>query len=156
MKKIIVFLILLTNCALAQQKIPMKEALPAGGLLNKKIKQTKWYFNAERIIENKLDLSDNTDEPDLLHFVDANKFLITLRDNTTFSGTYHIFDLGELGTHKVPVNYKTFKVNKSQKLSPRGRKLTEFLEQHLNVHYDLEQKTMDFISNDVGPIVPSN
>lgn len=156
MKKIIVLLILFSNCSFAQQQIPLKQAIPKGGLLNQKIKQTKWYFNTDEIIENKLDLNSNAAQPDVLDFVDARKFLITLQDGTILSGTYQIFDLQDMGTHTVPKNYKTFKGIKIQNLNKRAMKLATFLQQHLNVHYDLEQKTMDFISNDNGPIVPSN
>ncbi|WP_034707756.1 hypothetical protein [Chryseobacterium luteum] len=156
MKTIIIFLILFSNCAFAQQQIPVKEAIPKGGLLNQKIKQTKWYFNTDEISDNKLDLNSNAAQPDILDFVDASKFLITLRDGTKLSGTYQIFDLGDMGTHTAPKNYKTFKVNKTQNLDRRATKLATFLQQDLNVHYDLEQKTMDFISNDNGPIVPSS
>lgn len=156
MKTIIIFLILFSNCAFAQQQIPVKEAIPKGGLLNQKIKQTKWYFNTDEISNNKLDLNSNAAQPDILDFVDASKFIITLRDGTKLSGTYQIFDLGDMGTHTAPKNYKTFKVNKTQNLDRRATKLATFLQQDLNVHYDLEQKTMDFISNDNGPIVPSS
>jgi len=61
-----------------------------------------------------------------------------------------------MGTHHVPKNYKTFRVNKTQNLNPRASKLANFLQQYLNVHYDLEQKKMDFISNENGSITPSN
>jgi hypothetical protein len=156
MKKIIILFVLFSNFAFAQQKIIIKEAIPEGGLLNKKIKQTKWYFNTDNIQDNKLDLDNNAAQPDALNFVDANKFLITLRDGTKLTGTYQIFDLGDIGSHHVPKNYKTFRVNKTQNLNERARKLSSFLQQYLNVHYDLEQKTMDFMSNDNGTIVPSS
>ncbi|WP_449386853.1 hypothetical protein [Chryseobacterium lineare] len=156
MKTIIILLILFSNCAFAQQQIPVKEAIPKGGLLNQKIKQTKWYFDTDEISNNKLDLNNNTTQPDVLNFVDASQFLITLQDGTKLSGTYQIFDLGDMGTHTAPKNYKTFKVHKTQNLNSRATKLATFLQQDLNVHYDLERKTMDFISNDNGSIVPSN
>jgi len=156
MKTIIILLILFSNCAFAQQQIPLKEALPKRGLLNQKIKQTKWYFNTDEISENKLDLNSDATQPDVLNFVDANKFLITMGDGTKLSGTYQIFDLQDMGSHIAPKNYKTFKVNKPQDLNNRATRLATFLQQDLNVHYDLEQKTMDFISNDNGAIVPSN
>ena len=49
MNKLLILLLLVANCAFAQEK--MKEAMPAGGLLNKKIKQTKWYFDAGLITD---------------------------------------------------------------------------------------------------------
>lgn len=156
MKKIIIFLILFSNCAFAQQQIPVKQALPKGDLLNHKIKQTKWYFNTDEISDNKLDLNSNAAQPDVLNFVDASKFLIILEDGTKLSGTYQIFDLHVMGSHTAPKNYQTFKVNKTQNLNKRATKLATFLQQDLNVHYDLEQKTMDFTSNDNAAIVPSN
>lgn len=156
MKKIIILLILFSNCAFAQQQIPVKQALPKGDLLNHKIKQTKWYFNTDEISDNKLDLNSNAAQPDVLNFVDASKFLIILEDGTKLSGTYQIFDLHDMGSHTAPKNYKTFKVNKTQNLNKRATKLATFLQQDLNVHYDLEQNTMDFTSNDNAAIVPSN
>lgn len=147
---------LFSSFTFAQQHISIKQAIPEGGLLNQKIKQTKWYFDADEIRENKLDLNNNTTQPDVLDFVDASKFLITLQDGTKLTGTYQIFDLQDMGTHTAPKNYKTFKVHKTQNLNSRARKLAAFLQQYLNVHYDQEQKIMDFISNDNGPIVPSS
>ena len=93
MNKLLILLLLVANYAFAQEK--MKEAMPAGGLLNKKIKQTKWYFDAGLI------------------------------------------------TDGMPA------------ASPRAKKLASFLQQRLNVHYDLSEKTMDFVQDDISPIVPS-
>jgi hypothetical protein len=78
MKTIIILLILFSNCGFAQQQT-LKEAIPKGGLLNQKIKQTKWYFDADEIRENKLDLNNNTTQSDVINFVDASKFSCYLR-----------------------------------------------------------------------------
>ncbi|MCX8530895.1 hypothetical protein [Chryseobacterium luquanense] len=150
-----ILLMLISNFAIAQQKIPVKESIPKGGLLNKKIKGTIWYFDTFSIDENKLDLNGNAG-PDIVNFIDENKFLITLEDQTTLSGTYQIFDLQDMGVHHSPAKYKTFKINKVKDPGSRAKKLTVFLEQKLNVHYDLDQRVMDFISDQVQPIAPAN
>ena len=144
---------LISNFAIAQQIIPVKESIPEGVLLNKKIKGTEWYFDTFSIYENKLDLNGNGG-PDIISFVDEKKFLITLEDQTTLTGTYQIFDLQDMGVHHSPVNYKTFKINRLKDPSSRVKKLTVFLEQKLNVHYDLDRRIMDFTSDKVQPISP--
>lgn len=155
MKNLMILLMLISNFLIAQQKIPVKESIPEGGLLNKKIKGTVWYFDTSSIDENKLDLNGNAG-PDIINFIDEKKFLITLEDKTTLSGTYEIFDLGDMGVHHSQANYKTFKINKVKAPDSRAKMLTVFLEQKLNVHYDLDQKKMDFVSDQVQPVAPSN
>ncbi len=162
MKNLIILLVMLSTCVFAQQKtkkkshppIPYKTAIEKGGLLNNKIKQTKWYFDTEAIYEDKLVLTNNTKKPDMINFIDANKFVVTLQDHTTISGTYIIYDLQDMGFHDVPAGYKTFKVNKSADPKYLAKKLTAYLEQYLNVHYDLEEQTMEFEKNEIGPVVP--
>lgn len=155
MKNLMILLMLISNFLIAQQKIPVKESIPEGGLLNKKIKGTVWYFDTSSIDGNKLDLNGNAG-PDIINFIDEKKFLITLEDKTTLSGTYEIFDLGDMGVHHSPANYKTFKINKVKAPDSRAKMLTVFLEQKLNVHYDLDQKKMDFVSDQVQPVAPAN
>ncbi|RZJ88852.1 MAG: hypothetical protein EOO20_12455 [Chryseobacterium sp.] len=157
MKLFIVLLMLVSTFGMAQHKIPMKEAIPEAGLLNKKIKGTKWYFDTYSIYEGKLDLNNNEGQPDVIHFVDENKFLVTLEDKTMLSGTYQIFDLHDLGVHNAKPNNKTFRINKIKNPSSRAEKLMVFLEQKLNVHYDLEQKIIDFMSDEIQPVTtPAN
>ena len=167
MKKIILILLCFSQTAFAQRKkktmeeIPLKPQIeeyktPEDRLLNGTLKGSKWYFDMKNYKEGKLFFNKDNTKPDVLNFVDNNKFQININQKNCKSlikGTYEI--LKDDGTTTMPMGFHPFKLTSlAQKCAEN---LSEFLSGAVDVSFDENAQVIEMKEGEnFPPIVSGN
>ncbi|MDR6403917.1 MULTISPECIES: hypothetical protein [Chryseobacterium] len=162
MKKIVLVSLLLSQTIFAQHKkkvvkeiplAPQIEAykIPEDRLLNGTLKGTKWYFDLKNYEEKELFLDKDKTKPDVLYFVDANKFQMNINQKNCKSlikGTYQIMKMNDEST-TVQKGHQPFKIT-----SPYQKciaKLSGFLSGALDISLNETGEAMEIKEGESEP-----
>ncbi|NML70592.1 hypothetical protein HHL23_12360 [Chryseobacterium sp. RP-3-3] len=163
MKKTVFILLYFSQAALAQHKkkippkVPLEKQIEHSfteeELLNDALKGSTWYFDLKNYDQTKLSFDKDKVKPDVLYFVDAKKFQISINQKNCKSlikGTYQIMKKMEEPI-STPVRYHPFKIT-----SPYQKcvaKLSDFLWRDLDISLNETKQIIEMKAiEDVPPI----
>ncbi|MCT2406058.1 hypothetical protein NZD88_00640 [Chryseobacterium antibioticum] len=163
MKKTVFILLCFSQAVFAQHKnkippkVPLEKQIEHSfteeELLNDALKGSKWYFDLKNYDQTKLSFDKDKVKPDILYFVDAKNFQISINQKNCKSlikGTYQIMKKMEEPT-STPVRYHSFKIT-----SPYQKcvaKLSDFLWSDLDISLNEAKQVIEMKAiEDVPPI----
>lgn len=168
MRKLFMISLCFSQFIMAQHKkktvepVPLKQQIekykiPEDQLLNGALKGSKWYFNTENYKEGKLSFDKDNTKPDVLNFVDNNKFQININQKNCKSlikGTYEIKKMND-GSTTVQLGHHPFNITSpSQKCAAN---LIEFLSGAVDIYVDENMQTMEMSEGEnFPPTVPGS
>ncbi|GEM_PF-2375790 len=131
--------------------------IPDDRLLNSTLKGSKWYFDLKNYSEGRLYLNTDSSKPDLLNFLDKNRFQITINQKDCkglIKGTYVIKKIDE-GTSTGQLGHRPFEItSRPQKCA---EDLFRFLSGPVDVFYEESEKVMKMTEGeDFPPTVPGH